>query len=609
MPPILPVCGGAEPVELGTAAKTADAGNGPAPAPVAAEPSDAIDTIEPGKRLIRLPSERGLSLGERLVNQITRLTWRTPLHHFRLKGRFPLKLLGVPEDPVAGDARAGTAIRAGHFLHRGLKQPLADLDFRTLSVAPPFADYLHSFAWLRDLSASATRADGAPIAERVVADWLAAHGELVSEPAWRPDNCGWRILFWAAHAPLILSSSNLVYRSAVLNHIARAARHLDQTADRMRPGLPQLVAWIGIVAASLLLPGGEPRRIFGEAGLKKALEAVIYADGGNISRSPLVQLDAIMAIAMLQRIYAMRSVTPPQYLHEVQTRAVPAVLGVTHGDGGLGCWQGSGAASAEQVRAVTDASGVRTRPLKQARDWGYQRLTAGKLILLADAAPPPVARVTDAGCASTLAFELSDGPTRIIVNCGGAGLAGATIPVALARGLRTTAAHSTLVLADTNSTAILPNGTLGKGVTEVEIDRRENEAGSRLEMSHDGYARRHGLIHRRSLMLLPSGRELRGEDVLLPAPRARRRGSIGFALRFHLGLGISASLTADRQGALLRIAGGPLWQFRCSDGEVAIEDSLWVDGDGRPHPIEQLVVSGTSPAGGASIGWILKHIG
>lgn len=572
-------------------------------------PADAVDTIEPGKRLIRLPAEKGLSLGDRLANHLTRLTWRTPLHRLRLKGRFPLKLLGVPEDPVDGDVRAGTALRAGHFLHRGMKQPLATLNFAALSVPPAFADHLHSFAWLRDLAAAGARGDAAPIAERLVRDWLAAHGETVTEPAWRPDICGWRILYWAAHAPLILSSSDLIYRSAVLNQIARAARHLDQSADRMRPGLGQLVAWVGVVAASLLIPGGEPRRVFGEAGLRKAIEAIIYADGGNISRSPQVQLDTVMALAMLQRVYAMRSETPPQYLGEVQARAVPALLGLTHGDGGLGSWQGSGATSAAMVRAIVAASGVRSRPLKQARDWGYQRVTAGKLVLLADAAPPPVARVTAAGCASTLAFELSDGPTRIIVNCGGAGLTGATIPEALARGLRTTAAHSTLVLADTNSTAILADGTLGKGVTEVEIDRRENDQGSRLEMSHDGYARRHGLIHRRSLILPPSGRELRGEDVLLPAPRAKRRADTGFALRFHLAPGISASLTADGQGALLRIAGGPLWQFRTSDGTLAIEDSLWVDGAGRPHPVEQLVVSAVSPPGGASIGWILKHIG
>src|SRR3546814_8268084 len=99
--------------------------------------------------------------------------------------------------------------------------------------------------------------------------------------------------------------------------------------------------------------------------------------------------------------------------------------------------------------------------------------------LLADAAPPPIARVTEAGCASTLAFELSDGDERIVVNCGGAALTGATIPADLARGLRTTAAHSTLTLGDSNSTAILANGSLGKGVTEVELDRSETDRKSK----------------------------------------------------------------------------------------------------------------------------------
>lgn len=567
------------------------------------------DTIEPGKRLIRLPADKGLSLGDRVANAITRLTWRTPLHALRLKGRFPLKLLGVPTDAVPGDTRAGTAIRAGHFLHRGLKLPLAELDFATLDVAPTFADYLHSFAWLRDLAATGSRADGAPIAEAVVRHWLGTHGEAVSEPAWKADNTAWRILFWAAHAPLILSSSDLIYRSAVLNHLARAARHLDRVADKTRPGTGQMVAWVGIVAASLLMPGGEPRQVFGEAGLRKVLETSFYADGGNISRSPQAQLDAVMALSMLASIYDMRRMEVPPFVQEVLARAVPALLGLTHSDGGMGSWQGSGATPAATIQAIVAASGVRTRPLKQARDWGYQRLVANKVVLLADAAPPPIARVTEAGCASTLAFELSDGAERIVVNCGGAALTGATIPADLARGLRTTAAHSTLILADSNSTAILSNGSLGKGVTEVELDRRETPQGSRLEMSHDGYARRHGLIHRRLLILSPNGRELRGEDMLLPAPRTRRKGDKGFALRFHLGPSISASLTADKLGALLRINGGPLWQFRTSEGALEVEQSLWVDGEGRPHPTEQLVVTGTAPAGGASIGWIFKHIG
>jgi len=571
--------------------------------------SNDANSIDEGRRLIRLSGDRGQSLATRLAHQFYRLTWRTPLHKMRLKGRYPLKLLAVPHDPLPGNPAAGKAIRAGHFLFRGLKAPLKGIDFAAPGVTPPFAHYIHSFAWLRDLAAVAPREEAAPIAERLTRKWLAAHGTNVTEPAWTSDVAAWRILFWTAYAPLILSSRDIVYRSAVLNHIARAARHLDQTAHRGRPGVPQLVAWCGVVAAALLIPGGEPRRIFGEDGLKKSLEAAFYGDGGAVSRSPHAQIEAISALTMLSRTYDARRIDPPAFIGEMLALAVPALTGLAHTDGGLGSWQGGGATRAETVRAVVEASGVRARPLKQARDWGYQRLTAKKTVLLVDAAPPPVARLTDAGCASTLAFELSDGNQRIVVNCGGAALAGALIPQSLAQGLRTTAAHSTLVLADRNSTAILADGTLGKGVAEVEIERQEIDNGTRLEIGHDGYAKRLGFHHRRLLILSDTGRELRGEDLLLPVGRRKRPGETPFVIRFHLGRGISPTITADGLGALLRLPDGPLWQFRASAGNLAIEDSLWVDGNGRPHPTQQLALSDATGPGGTSIGWLFKHMG
>ena len=567
------------------------------------------EPVEEGKRLIRLTGDRGLSLTDRLAQHFYRLTWNTPLHALRLKGRYPLKLLAVPEDPIPGEIAAGDAIRAGYFRFRGLKAQLAKLDFADLNVAPAFADYLHSFAWLRDLGAAAPRQEAAPIAEAITRKWLAAHAETVTEPAWRADNAGWRLLYWMAHAPLILSSSDLVYRSSVLNGVARTARHLDRSVEKCRPGVPQLVGWCGIISAGLIIPGGEPRRIYGEAGLKKALETAFYADGGTVSRSPLAQLDAITVLAMLVRVYEAVKEKPPEFLEEMTALAVPALLGLTHGDGGLGNWQGSGATPVDLVQAVVAASRVRTRPLKQARDWGYQRITAGRATLIIDAAPPPVARLTDAGCASTLAFELSHGRDRIIVNCGGAALTGALIPKTLADGLRTTAAHSTLTLADSNSTAINDNGTLGKGVVEVELDRRETDAGSRLEISHDGYVRRHGFTHRRLLILAASGYEVRGEDMLIPVTRKKPRAGQTFTVQFHLAKTVRANLTADGLGALLRIETGPLWQFRCNGGALSVEESLWVDGEGRPHPTQMLVITAAAEPGGSSIGWILKHIG
>src|SRR3546814_4848019 len=115
-----------------------------------------------------LSGDKGLSLSERVANHFYRLTWRTPLHAMRLKGKYPLKLLAVPDDPIPGDERAGKALRAGYFLFRGTKKPLASLDFSNLDLATAFVDYIHSFRWIRDLSMLPLTEQAAPIAEAIL---------------------------------------------------------------------------------------------------------------------------------------------------------------------------------------------------------------------------------------------------------------------------------------------------------------------------------------------------------------------------------------------------------------------------------------------------------
>ncbi len=575
----------------------------------AAPEFDGDDGIPPGKRLVRAGGGAGLSLGERLAGHLYRLTWRTPLHALRLKGRHPLKLLAAPIDPVAGDAAIGRAMTEGRFIFEGEHVAMGEEGADLSTASPALVAYYHSFAWLRDLTAAAGEDRAAPLMRAWVAAWLKAHGDTVLEPAWSAGISARRLLHWPAHAPALLGANDLVFRSSVLNALARTARHVDRAADRTPPGLERIAAWCGIVAAGLIIAGGDARRAFGEAGLAKALSTGLSSDGGMLSRSPREQLELVALLSQLAGIYSARSLAMPNSVAQDLTRSVPPLLGLVMGDGALGNWQGSPPLNAARIGAVIQASGERARPLRQAREWGYQRMVGGQTIMLFDAAPPPHSRTTRTGCASTLALEVSDGPHRLIVNCGGASAAGLAAVPGLAEGLRTTAAHSTLILADTNSTAVLSSGALGKGVDAVELDRRENEQGSRVEASHDGYGKRFGFTHGRSLALSVDGREVRGEDTLIPVANRRKVAEASFAVRFHLAPGVEASPTADAMGALLRIDGGALWQFRSRGGALSIEPSLWVDGDGAWHQSKQLVIAGDAAAGGATIGWVFKRAG
>ena len=197
---------------------------------------------------------------------------------------------------------------------------------------------------------------------------------------------------------------------------------------------------------------------------------------------------------------------------------------------------------------------------------------------------------------------------RLVVNCGGPGPLPTELSDELVEGLRTTAAHSTLALADTNSTAILADGSLGKGVEDVTIERAEDNDSSRLEASHDGYVRAFGLVHKRSLMLGNDGKEMRGADQLIPEgpqedPRFRRLTRCASTSRREL----KPTMTADGMGAILRSRGAPPWNFRCRGGNLAIEESLWIDGAGKPRRTTPACDRRRSVGIGGEIGWQFRR--
>jgi uncharacterized heparinase superfamily protein len=584
-------------------------------------------TIEPGRALALADfSPPAVGMGERLIRFAYQIGIRGAVLSSPFGRPAKPKLLATVANPLAGDKVAGTALRAGHFLVHGLKLPITQVDFAGAGrLTPPVERVVHGFHWLADLEAAGPRELVSSVAERILAGWLVANptppGKPGKGPAWSVENAGSRLLNWLVHAPLVLSAADKGLRTQLLVAMGDTARWLDRHVGKGEDGLAQVAGWCAIIAAGLLLPDGHPRRLFGEAGLLRAMGELVGEDGGVLSRSPLGQMEAIALLVKLSACYHATRRDPPPAVEAIIALLVPPLLAITHGDGSLGSWQGGWAVSGEEVAALVAATGVRTRPLRDVRRWGYQRVSAGKSILQFDAAPPPLARNARNGCASTLAIEFSHAGQRLLVNCGGAAAAGGTMPVRLEQGLRATAAHSTLVLDDANSTAVLINGRLGGGVGEVEVDRRliDGEAAAngssrggwgatRLEASHDGYAARYGLLHRRILLLRDDGTELRGEDLLVPAGRKGKRGMVAFAIRFHLGPGVEVGRSEDGMGAGLALPDGSYWQFRSGGGEIAVEESIWADGHGRPVPIQQLVIQGMASRGGCSFAWLLKKM-
>ena len=85
--------------------------------------------------------------------------------------------------------------------------------------------------------------------------------------------------------------------------------------------------------------------------------------------------------------------------------------------------------------------------------------------------------------AGALCLEVSDGRDRLIVNCGAAPQTGVEWRLAQ----RATAAHSTAMIEETNSSALLDRGGIGDRRAKVTAARAEAEGQIWVDAEHDGY--------------------------------------------------------------------------------------------------------------------------
>jgi uncharacterized heparinase superfamily protein len=267
----------------------------------------------------------------------------------------------------------------------------------------------------------------------------------------------------------------------------------------------------------------------------------------------------------------------------------PMLRAFRHGDGRLALFHGAKEGDRSLSDSLLAASKVATSAHASAPEVGFERLTAGRTLVIVDVGAPPVD-----GHASPLAFEMSHGRERLVVNCGAFGGDDERWQSAL----RSTPAHSTLTVEDADAIDV---GWLGALAMRISSARQDTEGASWLDARHDGYERRFGISHRRRLYLGETGADLRGEDRL--EGRAGRR----FQVRFHLHPDVQSTLSGDRASVSLRTASGVELRFFAVGGSVALEESTYLGGSDQPRCCRQIVVTGTTQKDATRVKWAFRN--
>ena len=525
---------------------------------------------------------------------IARLWFRGVFYHRTLRGRRPRSIILIPEENWPGNSDSGTLLVRGKFRFLQHSVDATSAFSNTNNTGSDWQRCLHGFDWLRDMRAVGTEAARVQ-ARNYLVNW-AAENKKWRTLSWQPDVLSSRLCNLLTYAEFISIGADENFAKLFLDNISRQTKHLRRVARFIPNGLDKMIVTKALVYTALCLPGGASRLPSLLKRVSSMCEKQILPDGGHIERNPEAQLTVLRHLIDIRDILKTSQIEPPETLKATIDRAIPMLRFYRHGDGGFSLFNGSTEGEPWLTDVVLAKAGAGGKPPLSAPNTGFERIVANRTLFICDTGSPSVN--TKAAHAGALSFEMSVGKQRMIVNCGG--YTGRDEGWRFAQ--RATAAHSTLIVGDKNSSELLPNGAVGETAALVTCERKETEGSTWLTVGHDGYLKSHGLIHKRRIYLDASGTDVRGEDIL------EGIGEHKFSIRFHLHPSVKASLVKDGASVLLRLPDKSGWRVRCSGGVASLQESVYLgDGVGSRRS-EQIVISGASRQGDAQVKWALTRL-
>lgn len=518
--------------------------------------------------------------------------WRAnAFHRMRLGEDAPDRIERWGVDTRAGDAERGREL--GRGLWRIGAERLPGEHAVPWAVKPPsrhFAARLHAFSWLNDLAAVGPSAH-ARIAE-LVDNWVERFGEW-DDLAWDPELTAERLFAWLCWGRPAFESGDPARRGALMRCAARQARLLlISQSELSERHLGSIKAGAALVLAGHAgIPDAERLAEQGEEMLLEACSKQFLPDGGHLSRAPEALLDALCDL--LAAIDALAD--PPPIVRDAPPKIANMLRMLRLGDGGLGCFHGGAENSPATIDAALARAGGDVRNVQYATHSAFQRLEAGSVRALYDVGGAPPLAYSERAHASALAFELSSGVERLIVNVG----ATRELEPAARLAARATNGHSALVVGDALSATLEDARRRGparlSGPTIDDMRRSSDDTGITVQGRHDGYKVQFGLLHRRYLFVDHEGKNLRGIDELIRPMKLKQTPAkkfIPFVARFHLHPNVRTRL-AEQGTALLETPGGQRWRLKTDAPEISIEPSIYWGGQ-NPRDTHQIVLSGNA---------------
>ena len=178
---------------------------------------------------------------------------------------------------------------------------------------------------------------------------------------------------------------------------------------------------------------------------------------------------------------------------------------------------------------------------------------------------------------------------------------------------RSTAAHSTLYLNNNSSCSFKKiylfesnkEKLLQKGLKILDKKIVLEKNLENIIASHNGYEKKYGYIHERSIQFMKKEKIILGIDNLIKNKRAE---NVPFGIRFHIYPGIKIAKTKNSKTILLSLINGDGWKFICLDHKLTIEKGIYLGNKNKVKDNENIFIYGMTNKENQTIKWSFEKV-
>ena len=332
--------------------------------------------------------------------------------------------------------------------------------------------------------------------------------------------------------------------------------------------------------------------------LKKIIALQIDNNGFHKSYNPFKQAEYINHLYEIKDILLFFNYMIPYELNFQILNMSSLLMSLIHMDGSLALFNGSNNFYIDKIFHLTrKEKDLKPKNLKKIKKGIISYADKDKRIYM-DILKPKNKPINNNFHAGTLSFELSCLNEKIITNCGAINKKFGGSP----EYLRFSAAHSTIILNNTNISELIKNKLYKRAPQNISLNFFEDDENIIWESGHDGYIKNYQKIVKRKLIISKKTNKIIGQDEIFSTKANSKK--INYSIRFHLMPHCNCLITNDKKTVLIKTKLNQSWIFK-SNSSIIIEDSIYIGGGKRVEENKQIVIYGNIKNTKKSENWSL----